>query len=258
MNSTEKVLYILRRLGDPPYEFSGTELANEIGCVKSGVFKIMTDLIAAGFVSQDPETKKYALGTGIYRLGCIYREHKGIIGFAEDSVKELAAIVTETVSIGVMDGKDPIIAFRIESPHGVRLHGKLGTKFPIYAGAVGKLLAAHLDSETINNLLKTIVFVKKTNKTIVDSETLLKEYEKIRQQGYALSEEENCAGAYGIAAPIRDSSGKVVACICVAGPIQRFTPSKRSEWIPLVIAAADKVSAKLGSGKFLNKYKEKE
>lgn len=248
MNSTEKVLYILKRLGDPPYEFSVTELAKEINCVKSGVFKIMSDLLNTGFVIQNTITKKYSIGTTVYRLGCIYSEQRGIWNAGEEIAKELANTVLETVSIGVMDGKDPIIAYRIESPHGVRLHGKLGTKFPIYAGAVGKLLTAYQSSDAIESLVKSTPLIKKTEHTIVDPEMLLKEYASIRAQGYALSEEENCVGAYGIAAPIRDGLGKVIACICIAGPIHRFTLEKRSEWIPLVIAAADKISAKMGGG----------
>ena len=248
MNSTEKVLYILRRLGDPPYEWGVTELANDIGCVKSGVFKIMSDLVNAGFVIQDPSSKKYCIGSTMYRLGCIYSERRGIWSVAEDIVKRLSSNITETVSIGIMDGKDPIIAYKVESDQAIRLYGKLGTKFPIHAGAIGKLLTAYQDPDAVKALLATTPLQKKTPNTIVDPEVLLQEYDRIRKQGYALSEEENSLGAYGISAPIRDAARKVVACICVAGPIQRFTPEKRKEWIPRVIKAADEISARLGGG----------
>ena len=78
MNSTEKIIWLLKRLGEPPYTISLTELSKEIGFSKSGIYKILLTLVSEGLVIQDMNTKKYSLGPALFRLGNIYSEQKGI------------------------------------------------------------------------------------------------------------------------------------------------------------------------------------
>jgi IclR family KDG regulon transcriptional repressor len=242
MNSTEKVLWLLKRLGEPPYSLTLTALADELGCGRSGVYKLLQALTKDGFVTQNPETKKYGLGPAVYRLGAIYRDLRGISEVAQPVMRKLADLTGETVSIGIRDDDSAILFAKIESPHAVRLLGKLGQRYPLNAGAIGKLLAAFHDPARIEELFDHMPLIKKTANTITDRVQLLNEYEKIRRQGYAHSDEENAPGAFGISAPIYERDGKVSACICIAGPKERFTTERVCEWTRAVIAAADQIS----------------
>lgn len=246
INSVEKVLWLLKRFADYPYELSITDLAKEMGLAKSGVHKILAVLLKEGFVSQQPDTKKYCLGPALYRLGSMYSELKGIRDIAEPVMRALSQATEETVSIGIREGDDAILAYKIESPHAVRLHGRVGQKYPMNAGAIGKLLAAYHDPQKVKTLLQQTTFTKINSNTIVDPKILLEEYEKIRQQGYSVSNEENRAGAYGLAAPIFDKTGTVIACLCIAGPKERFTPQKVVEWTTRIISSAYEISYRLG------------
>jgi len=78
MGSLDKSLFILKRLGDPPYEFSLAELASFSGIGKSGAFKILKTLQKHNFVIQDFVTKKYHLSPIMIRLGNVYGRLKGI------------------------------------------------------------------------------------------------------------------------------------------------------------------------------------
>jgi len=87
---------------------------------------------------------------------------------------------------------------------------------------------------------------QKTPNTIDEIEELKREYQKIRTQGFAVSNGENSPGAFGISAPIHDKRGNVFACICVAaGPKERFTADKVQTWIPLVVGAGKEISQRL-------------
>lgn len=246
MNSTQKVIWLLKRLGEPPFEMGVTELANEIGYDKSGIYKILKNLEEGGMVIQNKSTKKYSVGPALYRLGTVYQERKGIWDKAYPVMKALSNITEETVSIGIREGDDAILAHKIESPHTIRLEDRVGRKYPLNAGAIGKLLAAYHDQDRIREILKKTTLDKRTENTITDVEELLLEYEKIRQNGYATSDEENREGSYGISAPIYDRSGEVWACLCLAGPKYRFTEKKVKNWINLVIDAANEISHRLG------------
>lgn len=246
INSTEKVLWILNRLGGTPYEMGITELANEMEMSKSGIHKIITILQEGGFIVQSSVTKKYSLGPALLRLGSIYTEQKKIYDISYPIMRAISDITQETVSIGLREGNDAIAAYRIESSKVIRLHRKLGTKYPINAGATGKLLAAYHDPKIIENILKTEKLEKYTENTIVDCEILLLEYEKIRKNGYAISDSEKHLGNFAIAAPIFDRDGKVWSCLSLVGLRENFTEKKIKLWTELLVNGAMEISYKLG------------
>jgi DNA-binding IclR family transcriptional regulator len=85
-----------------------------------------------------------------------------------------------------------------------------------------------------------------TPHTITNRRTLAKELASIRQQGYAVSRGERFGDALGLAAPIFDASGKVVAALNVAGPNTRFTDTEIEKYTPQVVQLAAQISHALG------------
>ncbi|HLS53670.1 MAG TPA: IclR family transcriptional regulator, partial [Tissierellaceae bacterium] len=212
----------------------------------SGIYKILQDLVKGGFVIQSQSTKKYSVGPALYRLGYVYSERKGIWDVANPVLKAISKITEETVSIGIREGDDAILAYKLEGPHIIRLEDRVGRKYPLNAGAIGKLLAAYHNQDRIRKILSKSTLEKRTENTITDVKELLLEYEIIRSNGYAISNGENRAGSYGISAPIYDRSGNVWSCLCLAGPKYRFTERKIKNWINLVIDGANEISYRLG------------
>ncbi len=245
MKSLEKAIGLLNRLGKKPYELSLTEITNEMGVGKSGVYKMLSTLQKEGFVARNEETKRYYLGPAMYYLGTIYNELKGLSGLAEPVMLKVSSITRETVSLGIREGDEAILIDKIESAHAIRLFGKVGQKYPPHAGAIGKLLAAFHDHARLEEYLSRIKLIKFTPNTIVNLQELKLEYEKIRNQGYATSDSENAPGAFGISAPIRDKRGNVFACICIAGPKERFPEEKVKEWIDLLLDSGQEITNRI-------------
>ena len=246
MSSLEKALWIVNRLAIEPFEMSGAQIAKELDMGRSGVHKILSVLVENGFVFQDPYSKLYQLGAAFFRLGAVYSDVKGIWEAAETVVAALSNITRETISIGIREGNDAILAYRIESPGLIRLKGKVGLKYPVNAGAIGKCLMAFHDPEKVRVLLTKRKLQKITPNTITDPEVLADELEKIRHRGYAISNGEHTYDSYGISAPIRDRKGQIFSCLCIAGPKERFTPEKADSYIPLLLGSADEISSRLG------------
>ncbi|MCG8401704.1 MAG: IclR family transcriptional regulator [Firmicutes bacterium] len=242
MNSAEKVLWILDRLGEEPYEINLTALAKEMNTVKSGVYKILSIMVTHGFVVQNPETKKYSIGPALYRLGNVYNNRVGIWEIAKPIIIQVAEITQETVSIGIREGDTAILAYRVDSPLPVRHVENIGTKFPINASAIGKVLAAYYDDARIKELLSSSTFKKHTPNTLVDIKSILQEYQKIRENCYAISDEERFSESFGIAVPIMDNNENVWSCLCITGPKMRFTPDKVDSWVQLLKNKAKEIS----------------
>ena len=85
-----------------------------------------------------------------------------------------------------------------------------------------------------------------TPKTLTTRKELTTELERIRRDGVALNQGEWREGVCGVAAPIRDSQGLVVAAMGISGPAERFKAKTLRQFVPLVIDASAKVSRALG------------
>jgi len=247
MTSYEKIIWILKRMGESPYYLRIQELVEESGISKSGIHKILQSLKKGGFVIQDKETKKYSLGPELYRLGNVYIEKKEIYHIAYPIMKNLSEITNQTISIGVFEDGEAILAYKIESSIKNRLIGKLGTVYPINAGGIGKILHAY---NSLDNLLQDendLFLPKLTEYTIDDHNDLLNEFLDIRKNGVVISNEEHNRGSIGVASPIFDHRGKALYCICLAGSIENFTDNNIDKYKIMIKEAAQNISEILKS-----------
>jgi hypothetical protein len=124
MGSLDKSLFILKRLGDPPYEFSLAELASFSGIGKSGAFKILKTLQKHNFVIQDFVTKKYHLSPIMIRLGNVYGRLKGIEEITKPVLSYISRTLGETTYITVWEGDRAFAAYKNVVRGGLlRFHG---------------------------------------------------------------------------------------------------------------------------------------
>jgi DNA-binding IclR family transcriptional regulator len=73
-----------------------------------------------------------------------------------------------------------------------------------------------------------------------------RELADVRERGYALATDELELGLTAIAAPVRSAHGDVVASVSVSGPTFRLDEERLEELAPVLVAAADEVSTRLG------------
>ena len=107
---------------------------------------------------------------------------------------------------------------------------------------------AYLPEEEIEAIIRDKGLPKLCTNTITEPDELMAELARIRERGYAESHEETDLGAWGIATPIHDRKGDVVAAIGIAGPGSRFTSQLRQQWVILCQQAAQRISALLNKG----------
>jgi len=257
MNSFEKMAWLLKRLGEPPFEMGLSEMAGEMGTGRSGIFKIMMVLLRENFVVQDPLTKKYSLGPVLFRLGNTYKQEKSILEVAEPFLRDLASRSGESVGLCIREGDIAVLAHQIVSDQPLRYEGKIGSRLGPNRGAQGKLMAAYEPEERIREDLFSGPLESRTPKTITDPDVLLQEYAMIRKQGFATSDEESFEGIRAIAAPVRNRHGEVWASLAVAGPTVRLTNIRLNQLIPFVVETADRISSGFGFRKGSGDHNDK-
>ena len=199
---------------------------------RSSLYRFLALLEARGFLRRDALTGEYGVGMLLYRLGNRAVWIQELRQTARSLMPSLAATTGESVYLYARDGANRVCVEAIESTRGPIRHAvKPGSVFPLHQGASGKVILAFLPDAERDPLLPGGVARRRA---------LPAEIIRIRQQGYAYSENELADGAWGIAVPILDraGAGDCVASLAVAGPLARFERSRVRQYVRLLRAAA--------------------
>jgi len=221
-----------------------SELARELSFTKTNVYRLLRTLEANGFARQTGELGRYELTLKLWELGTRLVSRLDVKKESAGFLSRLASATQETVHLSIPDGMEAVYIDKIESAEPVRAFTKIGARAPIYCVATGKAMLAFMPPEQIAKLKSQLK--RHTDTTITDMTTLQKELAQIRRQGFAEYRAEWREGVNGIAAPIRDMNGTVVAAVGIAGPATRLTPETFPRVAPLIVDAAAAISQRLG------------
>lgn len=225
--------------------WSLTELCAHLGLPKSTLHRFLTGLEAHGILRRDPGDMRWRLGYRLFTWGSLAVESTGLRHIARPVMHELVDATGETAILTVYGDQEVICIEKVETRHPVRVALQVGNRRPPHAGASSKVLMAFLPPEEIQAIIRDKGLPRLCTYTITDAETLRVELARIREQGYAESCEETDPGAWGVATPIMDRHGGVVAAIGIAGPLSRYSEQAASQAIALCRQAALHIAALL-------------
>lgn len=243
--AVEAALSILETLGTV-HEMGVTELAKKLGLGKSSVHRLLAALAGRGYVEKSRQSDRYQLTYRLFAVGSRAAERFGLRDAAHPVMERLAAESGETVNLGVLDGTRVVNLHKVESRHLLRMHMEVGTGVPAHATALGKVLLAALGPAEVVRRLRGRRLERLTRRTIGDRLALRVALDRIREQGFAIDDEECSIGLRCVAAPILDHRGSVVAALSISGPSQRLPHPVLSPMAEVVRAAAREVSRRLG------------
>lgn len=222
-----------------------SQLAKRANVPKSTAHRILMTLMDQGFVTQLDDAR-FAPGVQLFAIGSLAYANLSIGAASQESIAALAAETGETVHLGILDGFEVVSIEQVPSPHSLRANVHVGKRAPLYCTSVGKVLAAYNDTPHWQEAFRAQPRFAHTPNTITDVVRLGAELEKVRQQGYAVDNEEHEKGIRCVAAAIRDVSGKVVASLSVSGAAARLQPENVDRVAELVMRYAGRISAMLG------------
>jgi IclR family KDG regulon transcriptional repressor len=224
-----------------------TAISNHLGLPKSTIHRLLTALERQGFLTHRANGRGYQLGYQLLRWGMLAQATLDLRNEALPILCTLSAATGETAILSVRGGNEGICVEMVESNQPVRLAMYIGQRRMLHAGASAKVLWAFLPDAEVRRILNEIELVALKPNTITDHGKMYQELITIRERGYATSFEETDSGAMGVAAPVYECTGQVVAGIGIAAPIARIPPDKVPRVAPLVIDAARQLSARLGA-----------
>jgi DNA-binding IclR family transcriptional regulator len=203
-------------------------------CVKTGLPRATAHRLAVGL---EVHRLLRRGSDGRWRPGAALAE---LAGGATDPLLDAAGSVLprlrdrtgESVQLYRRDGLYRICISAAEPPSGLRDTVPIGARLPMTAGSGAKVLAAWADASIQRTVLADAVFGERA---------LL----EVRRRGWAQSVAEREPGVASVSAPVRDSSGTVIAAVSVSGPIDRMGRRPGARWAADLLAAADALQNRL-------------
>ncbi len=246
-SSVEKALDILLLFDENRRLLGVNEMARLLGMPPSSTQRLVNILKKRGFLRQDPETKKYKLGTVLLKVAGFVKENLEIAKIAYPVMQRLSRETGETVHLNVIEGWERVCIETIESSQPLMARMPVGHRSPLYAGASSKCLLAFSDDEFIREYLERVRLDKINVNTFTDKDELIEELKRTRERGYAESFSERVTGLGALSAPVFDHNRKIAASLSLAIPEVRFKNERlKSTYIKLLTEAASEISEYLG------------
>lgn len=242
----ERSLGILELLSSNGPELSLIELSEQLALHKSTTHRLLGVLEQYRFVEKSSSSGKYRLGLKLFELGSKAIANLDWRERARRYLQRLAFDTGETAHLCILDDGEVLYLEKVEAPRTVRVPSIVGRRYPAHCGGAGKTLLAFQPEEEIDDLIKRRGLKGYTRNTFTTPAQLKEGLRVVREQGYAVDNEEFEEGLECIGAPVRDYSGGVVAAISIAGPAFRITEDKIAVLARSVIEAAQALSADLG------------
>lgn len=227
-----------------------TEIATLTGMSKATAFRFLTTLESLGYVRQDGESSQYSLTLKLFEVGNLVRARRTKLDDFKPLLSQLASATKETIHLATIENGHLVYLDKIESTLSLKVSmmSEIGHSAPMYCTGVGKVLLAFLPDEKTHPIIENTELRRFTPNTITDRDLLRNELRRIKDSGYALDNEEHELGVRCIAAPILNSSDRVVAALSVSVPSVRLTNEKLELYRTSVLETAAAISGILGTG----------
>lgn len=235
-------LKILDALADGPLTIS--EIRERTGLQRSALYRLVRTLEVCGYLRRRSFDGRLQVGYKVWEVGASVQRSVEVSEVAGQVVRRLATELGESVHLAVYNSGDVIYIDKADGSNPVRSYTRLGGRAPSYCVATGKVMLAHQDQEEIDRVIAAGLNPY-TQETITDRDLLLHELQQVRDRNIAVNRGEWREGVAGLAVPVRDLGGTVVAALGFSGPTARILPSVAILEAALRSGAAE-VSGELG------------
>lgn len=227
-----KILYTLKEMD----QAGVTEIAEKLDLSKGAVYNHLATLRKHDLVVK--EDNRYKIGLRFMNFGEHAKNRSILFQEGQAETERIASETGEYAHLMALENGKGIHVHRAQGDKAVGdkyYHRKQELIDPLYYSASGKAALAFLAEEEIDEILESITLEPVTENTITDRHELLEELSQIREQGFALNDEEQFLGLRAIGAPIRDSDNRVLGAISISGPSSRISDDKFRNEMPDIV-----------------------
>ena len=229
MYSSMKALQLLVALAESEEEVPLAKLSAMTGIPPSSTHRILQEMQHCGFVTKDDARKCYRVGFEARLLALQLQKTNFLYEAAKAEMTYLNNLSLETIHLIGEDDREAVYLAKLGAKNSVGLHSAVGKRIPLHCTSGGKALLAWKSESWLKNYLEHTELTRYTSKTLADPESLLRELEVIRIQGYAVDNHEHHTDV-----------------VCIAAPDYRFSLEKALSYGRELLQCAARITEKLG------------
>ncbi len=220
MNLTlDKGLNVLECLAGRAEPMSVGQIASAINAPSSTVYRILETLKVRGYVQQEQNRGDYSAGLRVLGLSAEILNRMELRRKAGPYLHRLTEESGCSAYVAAASNGNAVMIMTYHPGGKVSAAlGEIGTVNSCQCTAMGKLVAAHLSSDEQLTLLEETELVAKTPDSIINRQILKKEWDKTLTSGIGHSRYENSTNIHGIAVPVCNYEGTLIAALGLAVP----------------------------------------
>ncbi|MGY1694017.1 MULTISPECIES: IclR family transcriptional regulator [unclassified Geodermatophilus] len=225
---TSRALAILDAFDASAPRLSLSEIAERSGTPLTTTHRLLAELTGWGALSRRADGR-YEIGRKLWDLGLLAPVSLELRQVAAPFLLDVHTATRDTVHLAVRDGTSALYVERISGRESVPVVSQVGSRLPLHATGVGKVLLAAAPDDVVAEALAAPV--RATRHTVVDPGRLRRELGEVRRRGWARTAEEMSLGTLSVAVPVRvERAGSTV----VAAALGIVVPSHRRDLPRLV------------------------
>ncbi len=236
VQSLERGLAIIKVFDADRPRLTASEIAQASGLTRAAVRRFLFTLSELGYVQS--HRNGYELTSHVLELGYAYLSSFTFPEVALPHLEKLVADSSEASEGSILDRDDVVYVVRVPGPALMTISVSVGARRPAYATAMGRVLLANLPALELEKYLTSSPFAPMLPNTITDPDALRAELSAVREQGFALVNQELEIGLVAVAVPVRDRHGSARAAINLSTHIGRKSVADMRALVPRVQQAA--------------------
>ena len=245
-NTISRLFQVIEFLADSDDWVSMRAMARELHINAASVFRILNALKELGYIRQHPQDSKYQLTLKIAGISAQVLEKVQLRQIAHPFLQHLTSITNEATHLAILDGNEFVYIDKVDNTQAMRMRSMVGQRGRLYSTAVGKSLLAHYPEAELSQILNSLNFQPLTKQTITNQKKFQEHLIRIRQQGYAIDDEENEIGIRCIGSPIYDHSGRLAGALSISGWTITMTRERMPQLAQELLQTCQKISYELG------------
>ncbi|MDX6525439.1 MAG: IclR family transcriptional regulator, pca regulon regulatory protein, partial [Gaiellales bacterium] len=244
VQSLQRGIAVIRAFDDDNPALTLSDVAKVTGLARAAARRFVLTLVELGYMRA--AGRLFRLSPRVLELGRPYLTTLTLAEVASPHLHDFVDDVSESSSVATLDRDDIVYVAHVTAKRIMSVSVPVGTRDPAFATSLGRALLAGQSDAALSTTLDEIRLPRITDVTIVEPRALLAELQRIREQGFALVDQELEEGLRALAVPLHGEHGEVIASVNVAVHASRWTIERiHGELLPRLLETAAEIERDL-------------
>lgn len=237
---TSRALNILGSFDADNLKLTLSQISRRSGTPVATCHRLLGELAEWGAVTKTGNT--YHVGHRLWTLGLLAPVEKDLKTIAGPYMQDVLFATRQVVNLFVLEGQHALLIERFAGTSVGKPVAQVGDRLPLHVSAAGKIILGYAPAEVRARAFASLT--RRTPYTVIEPGKLHRQVQEARDHGYATTREEQALGTSGLAVPVLNSKGQLMAALGVVfiGPMR-----EPERIIPALQVAAAAVGREVGA-----------